>query len=220
MKKIRKSKKNKRQKVDHLKSKFNQVTLELQDGLYTSYHNQALLGFHLYQFVQFGDTFDSWDPIDSLENVIQDCAELSLALINSTTLQYDVQYAGRFLMQRFDSLQLVNQHLVNSFLFPAATQLLRMFVGMQVLDYEGYQNIEEQLDGLPDEVAIVINERIQKRMLISGVEQQQFMTRLATVVSTELRYLEEDDFERYLSQINQFVIMLTGTRISLEPTIH
>jgi hypothetical protein len=220
MKKIRKSKKLKRQKVNHLNSKSHNRTLELQDGLFSSYHNQALLGFHLYQLVNFRDTFDAWDPNDNLENVIQDCAELSLALINPTTFKYEVQYAGRLLMQRFDSLKLVNQHLVNSFLFPAATQLIRMFVGMKVLDYEGYQNIAEQLDGLPDEVTIIINERIQKRMLITGVEQQQFMTRLATVVSTELRYLEEDEFERYLSQINQFVIMLTGTRISLESTIH
>jgi len=189
-------------------------------GYFSCHYNEAFSAFHIYQFVYAKGLIDQWDSNDDLDQVIQYCAHLSLAHTNPDTLQFDIADIVNFLMQKFNGLKLINQHLINSYLFPEAMKLISLFADMNVIDYEGYQNIEHHLDGLPDEVAIVINERLNKRMLISGVKQQQFMTRLETVVSTELRFLEEDDFERYLSQINQFVIMLTGTRISLEPTTH
>jgi len=216
MKKIKRPKK----KVEKLSSNYVETPRAVIDGYFSGFHNEALSIFHLYQFINANNVFDAWDPKDDLNQVIQDCAKLSLALINPTTLQYDVPSFTLFLIDKFDGLKLTNKHLINFYLFPAATHLISLFVGMDVIDYEGYQQIEDRLDGLPDEIAIVIQDRLERPMLLSGLEQQQYMTRLSAVVASELQYCDIDEFERHLSDVNQFVIMLTGTRISLQPTTH
>jgi len=216
MKKIKKPKK----RFNHLSQDRVEVKRDLGQGYFSGYYNESLSVFHLYQFINFNDIFNAWDPVDDLDQVIQDCAHLSLAHIHPNTLQFDIADVVNFLMQKFSGLKLINQHLINSYLFPAATTLISMFVGMNVIDYDGFQNIEEQLDGLPDEIAIVIQERLERPMLLSGLEEQQYMTRLSAVVASELQYCDIDEFERHLSDVNQFVIMLTGTRISLQPTVN
>ncbi len=216
MKKIKRPKK----KVEKLSSNYVETPRAVVDGYFSGFHNEALSIFHLYQFINLNYIFNAWDPVDDLDQVIQYCAHLSLAHINPDTLQFDIADIVNFLMQKFNGLKLMNQHLINSYLFPEAMKLISIFADMNVIDYEGYQNIEDRLDGLPDEIAIVIQERLDKPMLISGVEQQQYITRLSAVVASELKYCDIDEFERHLSDVNQFVIMLTGTRIRLEPTTH
>ena len=190
------------------------------NGFLSGYYNEALSIFHLHQFVNFNELFDQWDAIDSLNDAIQTCAKLSLAHIDRRCLQYDVESVGLLLLDYFDKFQLENKHLICNILFPAATCLINMFVELKVVDYDGYQRIEKQLNDLPGEIVAVINDRLDQPMFIGGVQQQQYMTRLSAVVVNELQNYPCDEFERYLFQVNQFVIMLTGTRISLEPTIH
>jgi len=216
---MKKIKKPKRQ-LDKLSRDQGEVLRGLGEGYFSGCHNESLSIFHLYQFIRFNDLFEGWDPVDDLDQVIRDCAKLSLTHINPRTLQYDVASVGQCLTDTFDGLQLVNKHLITSFLFPAATKFIIVFVKLKARDYACDQNIEDQLDGVPDGIGAVIQERLERPMLLSGLEQQQYMTRLQAAIASELRDYEIDERERYLEQVNQFVMMLTATRLSLQPTVH
>ena len=205
--------KDTKKRLNHLSQDRVEVIRDLGQGYFSGYYNESLSVFHLYQFVNLKDVFNAWDPVDDLHQAIQDCAKLSLAYLNSNTLRCEVANVTMFIVQQFRDLQLSNKYLISAHLFPEAMKLISMFADMNVIDYDGYQNIEEHLDGLPDEVAIVIQDRIDRPMLLSGLEEQQYMTRLSAVVASELQYCDIDEFERHLSDVNQFVIMLTGTEL-------
>lgn len=217
MKKIKKI--NSSNRLSQKLNGINRTSSNPNVGVFASEQNQRALAFALFNSLTGHNEFMNEYGMDlDLNSLVESCSQLTLQNINNSTLTYNLPSVAAEMQNRFGHLDLEVQHIINSFIFPLCHSLLLEFLITPICELESYNSIDENVDKLPDDLQILIADRIEKPVIISEVEQLKFLTALKLSLKSIRREPNEfgidEDVEMWLSNLNSFLIACFGTRIT------